>query len=164
MSDSTQLPAEFMNALPQIVAQNPVPTAPISGYRLAKGTVSSDVTTTGTTFAGGTDILATAFEFSATGNNDYIFRVSAAGWYLSTTAAALALHLNLDGADNKIFAQTTSTTANAVYPLSAAAYISKPSTGEHSVNARLTVGAGTGTIPASSAGGYLPIIITLEVA
>lgn len=164
LSDSTQLPAEFVSALPQIVAQNPVPKPLVSGARIAYGIKTANVTTTGTTFAAGTDILATALKFSASGSNTYILRVHAPGWSNSAAGNLNIIRMNLDGADNGVMAYGNAPAIDYNMDLSAAGAFT-PSVGEHSVNARFTVGAGTGTIQGGSGGAglSLAIIVTLEV-
>lgn len=160
LADPMNLPAEFLDYVGvQYPAQNGLPTAKTSGQRLAVSTRNANVTTTGTTFAAGTDLLSSAIEFTATGNNSYILRVHSPEWFISV-AGNIFLHLNLDGADQTSFAAATSPTG----PLNGVAYIATPAAGEHSVNARLVVSTGTGTVAGASASSLLPIVATLEVA
>lgn len=165
LSDPIQLPTEFVSALPQIVAQNPVAVAHTSGMRIAKGTKASSVATTGTTFAAGADLLASALQFTAVGGNSYIVRVSAPFWQNSAAANGCDLRLNLDGADAGFVARITSPAINAGVPCVGVGYFT-PSAGSHTVNIRLSVSAGTGTVQAGSggAGTNLPIVVTIEVA
>ena len=161
------LPAEFLDYQIQYQAQNTLPVAKTSGMRLASGTKAASVTATGTTFAAGTDVLASALEFTASGSNNYIVRIGAAEWFTNTAGAANFLHVNLDGADAGIICQTTFTATNQGTPCVAFAELGTiPAAGEHSVNVRLRVNSGTGTVlgGAGGAGVQLPIIVTLEVA
>ena len=165
LSDSTQLPSEFISSLPQIVAQNPVSTAKTSGMRIASATTTSTVTTTGTTFAGGTDILGSALKFTASGSNSYIVRVSALAWQNSVINENFA-KLNLDGADGGFMAAAHIEVAGHLECLAGVAYIT-PAAGEHSVNVRVhSNAAGTLTVlgGAGGAASNLPIIVTIEVA
>lgn len=162
LSDTLNLPADFLDYVGvQFPAQNILPVAKTSGERVAISTRNSNVTTTGTTFAAGTDLLASPIEFTATGSNSYILRVSAPEWFLSTSGN-IFLRLNLDGADGTVMA-SSSTGMNAT-SCNGAAYIATPSSGEHSVNVRLVVSTGTGTVAGAAASSVLPIIVTLEVA
>ena len=165
LSDTTQLPAEFISYLPQIVAQNPVTTAKTSGVRLAYGTNTSNVSTTGTTFGTGADLLSTALEFTATGSNSYIVRVSARTWNNSLAVGTNQLNINLDGADKGQFASWGGI-ANSGPQLDAAGLIITPSAGGHSVNVRLFVTSGTGIVAGGvgGAGADVPILVTIEVA
>ena len=165
LSDSTQLPAEFVSALPQIVAQNPVPVAKTSGMRLASGNRTADVSTTGTTFAAGADLLSSALRFTATGSNNYIVRAHAWGWTNDTNAAENILRLNYDGADGGFMAGAHLEVATHYAPVTGVALIS-PAAGSHSINVRLTVSAGTGTVKGGTggAGASLAIVVTVEVA
>ena len=141
----------------------------VPGGRIAYGTNTSAVSTAGTTFAGGADLLATPLKFTATGSNSYIVRVSAQQWGNSGAAGTGSqLRINLDGADAGLFANMQVQVAgDSAEILNATAYLATPSAGAHTVNVRLVVG-GTGTASVASgaggAGATLPILVTLEIA
>ena len=164
LSDTMNLPSEFLNFLPQFIAQNPVAAPRIAGQEVAFGSRNATVAATGTTFATGTDLLSAPLEFTATGQGSYILYVFAAGWSNTNIGTSNSLYLNLDGASGGVFCQSSSTTANAIMGCTSASYISAPSQGRHSVNARLVVGSGTGSVFGASASGYLPILLSLRVA
>lgn len=139
---------------------------PASGDRIAYGKNTGAVSTSGTTFATGADILASPLSFTADGVRDYILKVFGPRWYNASAAANSIVEANLDGADAGRIGLFTSATAGAATPLSAAALLVAPAAGAHTINARLLVGGGTATIQ-GGAGGLvteLPISVTLEVA
>ena len=167
LSDTMNLPADFLNYQLQYQIQNPVQVPKASGQRIATSTVTSAVTATGTTFATGTDVLSSAIEFTAQGNNDYIVRLLAPSWFNNTGADGCQINLNLDSADGGRMANMTSGAANELQNCSGVGYITKPSAGEHSVNVRLlAVTGGTAAINggAGGVGAQGPIVVTLEVA
>ena len=164
LSDTLNLPAGFLDYVGiQYPAQNVLPVAKTSGQRLAVDTSTvSNVTATGTTFGTGTDVLATAIEFTATGNNNYIVRLFGNAFSNGTSGDGAQLRVNLDGADGGGMGETISAANSQWVPCVGVGYISRPSPGEHSVNVRLlAVTGGTATMTASSTS---PIIVTLEVA
>lgn len=158
------LPPETLGFLQQFIASNPVSLAKSSGARLALVTRAAAVSTAGTTFATGADLLSSAITFTATGANTYILRV-AAPWWGNTAVAQNALRVNLDGADGGFISAGNIAAAGGVLPC-AGAFTLQPSVGSHSVNVRLTVGGGTGTVQGGAGGAGVagPIIVTLEVA
>lgn len=112
------------------------------------GTESSTVSTTGTTFAAGQDVLASALSFTAISGVKYRVRISAPSQFATTTSGG-DLHLNLDGADDGIIA---SYRISAQTPVVAETIIS-PSAGAHTVNIRLVAGSGTTFSVQASTGG-----------
>ena len=163
--DTLNLPAEFLDYVGiQYPSQNVLAVAKTTGERLATGTTDSNVSTTGTTFGTGADVLGTALEFTVTGNNNYIVRMFGPNWSNSTAGDGCQLRVNLDGADAGGMGQYTSATAGALAPCVGIGFITRPATGSHSVNVRLVaVTGGTATIQAG-AGSPLQAIVTLEVA
>ena len=145
----------------QSLAWNGAAWAP--GGRLGSGSFASSVSTAGTTFAAGADLLPTAITFTATKGNSYIVTVSAEGWQ-NSGANQNALKLNLDGADGGTIAVWNCTTAGFANTLLVRT-IFTPSPGSHTVNARLFCGAGTATVLAGpgGVGAGTPILVTLEV-
>ena len=140
---------------------------PMSGARIAYGKATANVTTTGTTFAGGADLLASALNFNADGSSDYILKVSAVDASHSVSTAYWYLHANLDGADAGFFSQVQSPAANSGMPVAARALIVAPSAAAHTLNVRVRGGtAGTTTIVGGAGGANtaMPIVVTLEVA
>ena len=165
LSDTLNLPEDFLDYVGiQYPAINPISTAKTSGMRIAYATRNANIATAGVTFGTGVDLLTTPIQFTAQGSQNYIFRVNATGWF-NTNVAQNQLRMNLDGADNGFLALCTIPAANETMPVIAAG-IFTPTVGEHSVNARLTVTAGTGTVQGAGggAGNALPIVVTLEVA
>lgn len=164
LADTQNLPADLLDFMLQHQAQNGLPVAKTSGQRIVSGTRGTNVSTAGLTFAAGADVLGTALEFSATGNNDYIVRMFAPNWSNSVAGDGCQLLVNLDGGSAGGMGLYASTTAGAQAPCVGVGYITKPTTGEHSVNVRLVaVTGGTATIQAG-AGSPLQAIVTLEVA
>lgn len=132
---------------------------------LASGTKTSNVTSTGTTFGTGADLLAAALSFTADGTSNYLLRVYARAWTNSLTTAASQLNLNLDGVDKGQFASMQPSVANVAIPLSVGGVILVPTAGAHTVNARLSVSvASTATVVggAGGAGVDLPIFVSVE--
>lgn len=167
LSDTMNLPDDFLSMIPQYVAQNPVPLARTSGTRIASGTNASTVATTGTTFGTGADLLASPLTFTADGKTDYLLRVSAVGWSINAGTNWLYMHANLDGADAGLIAQEWSDTATGFHRLFVGGVLLKPSSGSHTVNARVrTGGAYTLTVTggAGGVGASTPIFVSLEVA
>ena len=161
LSDSTQLPAEFVSSLPQVVAQNPVSVSPVGIIAYASKT--SSVSTTGITFGTGADILASPLSFSADGKSDYLVWVVGRDWFNSGTNRN-ELHFNLDGSDAGFIAQSIFAVATNGLPLTVAGVLPKPSSGSHTINVRLVVNAGTGTIDGGTggAGASPPILVFLQ--
>lgn len=162
LSDSTQLPAEFVSALPQLVAQNPVAEAP-TGI-IAYGIRTSAVSSAGTTFAGGADLLSSVLSFSSDGKSDYLVTVCSSGWSNSTASTTQWLRINLNGADAGSIVGVTGLAAGQQYSLNVAGQLTKPSAGSHTLNVRLMVSGGTGTVQGGSggAGANLPILVALQ--
>jgi hypothetical protein len=162
-SDPSQLPPEVINAIPQIVAQNPV--AEVATGIISYGTSNTSVSATGTTFATGTDVLSTPLSFTATGKDNYLLIVSAPVWNNGTASASSILSINLDGTDAGQIAQITeSTSLTSQFSLYACGVIPTPSVGSHAVNARLIASAGTATIAAGAggAGTRTPILVAVK--
>lgn len=131
----------------------------------ASGKKTSSVTSSGTTFAAGTDLLASALSFTADGTSDYLIRVRGVSWFNNSATGTNQLRINLDGADDGFICTWSVPAANAALPLVAEAVIPAPSAGAHTVNARLTVAAGTATINAGAggAGANAPILVAVAV-
>lgn len=164
LGDPLSWPLEMTSAIPQLVAQSPVAVPQIAGDVIASGTKTSTVTATGTTFATGTDVLATPLSFTAQGNNDYLLTVIGESWHNSAATNQQLFRINLDGADYGAFGLFNSPGAGYEAPLHASGVVVKPSTGGHTINARLITGAGTATILAAAGGavgGGTPILVTL---
>lgn len=139
---------------------------PSSGVRLAHGTNSSAISSAGTTFAAGTDLLGSALSFTASGTDSYIVRASATDWFNTVSGQNNVLRLNLDGADAGFMAIFTAPGNSFSAPMNGWAVFT-PSAGAHTVNVRLGVlAASTATVNAGAggAGVRFPILVTLEVA
>ena len=167
LSDPMNLPSEFLDYLVQHQAVNGIPT-PIQSRTttIASGTRTSNVSSSGTTFATGNDLLATSLAFTASGGNSYIVLVLSRGWNNSGTAGSASneLHFNLDGADAGRFAGSVFPAANQVTPLSVGGFLLTPAAGSHTLNVRLFVNSGTGTIVggAGGAGNDVPLFVSIS--
>lgn len=117
----------------------------LSGSYLASGSRAADVSTAGTTFAAGADVLAAALSFTADGTSTYIVEVFCAEWRSNSSGVNNIAKLNLDGADGGFMAVFTSPSANFGAPLRGEREIT-PSAGAHTVNVRIVVGGGTTTV------------------
>lgn len=135
----------------------------LPGTVLAYGTKASAVSTSGTTFAAGADLLAAALSFTADGTSDYLVRVGCDAW-TNTAIAACFLNLNLDGADAGFVQTWNCPTANFSAPVSGSTPILAPAAGSHTVNVRLRVSGGSGAVNggAGGAGSHRPILVTVE--
>lgn len=134
----------------------------VPGSVIAQGTKTANVATTGTTFATGADVLAAPLSFTADGSSNYVVSVFATDWFCNA-AGVLTLSLNLDGADAGQIAVASPGTGNAA-SLGATTMLISPSAGTHTVNARLIVSTGTGTIEGGSggAGAKRPILVAVQ--
>lgn len=163
LSDTMNLPPELLDYLIQYSAVNPVSSAARGGDLIASETHTPNVTSTGTTFATGTDILTSSLGFTAQGGNSYKLVVSGRDWSNSGTGNRNILRLNLDGADAGIFADATLDTASFPYPLMYQGVILTPAAGNHTINVRLCVTSGTATIDngGGGAGTSTPLLVEL---
>lgn len=123
----------------------------------------TNVSTSGTTFAAGADLLATPLSFTSDGSS-YLLRVMAVGWFNNTGGQTNVLRINLNGADAGSFASNYFATGTQSAPLTVAGVVVTPSAGSHTINARLTVGGGQGTVLAGAGGAGLntPLLVTIE--
>lgn len=128
---------------------------------LVNGTRAAVVSTAGTTFAAGADVLTSALSFTADGVSSYRIRAEGADWG-NTGVNANILRLNLDGADGGYLGIWNCPIANASTPLVCSITIT-PAAGNHTVNARLTTNAGTASINGGTAGAGNrgPILVTV---
>lgn len=130
---------------------------------LAYGTRTSNVSTSGITFATGADLLAADLSFTADGTSDYMVEVSAEQ-VAAGSSESPQIRLNLDTADaGYMWAQTLPSSAGAA--LSARTVILAPSAGTHTVNAKLVSGASAVTVTVSGGSGGAatarPILVTV---
>lgn len=130
---------------------------------LAHDTATANVTTSGTTFGTGADLLAAALSFTADGSSTYLLRCIAPQWYNSGTGASIQLDVNLDGADAGVFARYNPGTANLTVPLNESAALVGVAAGAHTINARLIASGGTAVVQANvgGAGQYMPIYVAI---
>lgn len=135
---------------------------------IAYGKNTNSVSTAGTTFGTGADLLAAALNFTADGVSDYIVRAFACDWRNDTLGDEARLHINLDGADAGLFANSRATVnTNDFKPLSSAGVILAPAAGAHTVNARLRANTGGTALVEAGAGGVgnvAPLLVTIERA
>jgi hypothetical protein len=136
---------------------------------IAHATKASDVGTTGTTFAGGADILAAALSFTADGSSDYIVEASSPGWVNGTAGNGMQARLNLDTADGGILSEVDIGTAlgGDILPFAIRSILVAPSAGAHTVNIRInSVAGGTTTVKAGAGGAGTngPALVTIRKA
>jgi hypothetical protein len=125
---------------------------------------TASVSTAGTTFAAGADVLAAALTFTADGVSTYRVRIEADAWGTNTASDGVQARLNLDGADGGFMAIGSLLGANQQLPLNGSLIIA-PAAGAHTVNVRLTaLVGGTATISggAGGAGAHAPIVVSIE--
>jgi hypothetical protein len=125
---------------------------------VATGVITGNVTTTGTTFGTGTDVLASALTFVADGASNYLVTLYAIAWSEDSSNSVL-LHLNLDAVDAGLCTGASLPGAGFDMVGFASAYLPAPSAGTHTVNLRMLVSAGTGTLQANTS---RPGLVTIE--
>jgi hypothetical protein len=130
------------------------------GRAIASGTRTSSVTTSGTTFATGADLLASTLSFTADGVSNYLILVNAPTWN-NSVAGTMFLELNLDGVETGVIASSSSGAASTA--LTAKGVLITPAAGSHTVNIRLHTTAGTASVQGGSGGGgnYFPILVAI---
>ena len=136
----------------------------VPGGRLASGTRAATVSTAGTTFAAGADLLSTALSFTADGTSSYLVRVAAPAISNNTATDGFHLRINLDGADAGVICSGVSATASQSEALLAEGVFT-PAAGAHTLNVRLNaVTGGTAAVNAGTggAGGLTPIFVSIE--
>lgn len=133
----------------------------------ASGTKTANVTTTGTTYGTGADLLASTISFTADGVSNYLIRAKAYYWSHTVAGTQMIAALNLDAAQSISIGTATCSTASGFVPFNFEGVLVTPSSGSHTVNIRVwgaaagtvTVGAGTGT----GLGGQTPILVAVAV-
>jgi hypothetical protein len=116
---------------------------------VARGNFTSIITTTGTTFATGTDLLASALTFISDGASDYLVEMFTLD-YIQSAAGSVLVHLNLDGVDGGNTTAVSMSAAGFAQAGWASSFIPSLAAGAHTVNLRIVVGGGTGTVNAST--------------
>lgn len=165
--DSTHVAAITVDAKGRITSVSAVAISTVgAGSQVGKGTKTSNVSTSGTSFAAGADLLASAISFTADGSSDYIVKVYARQTQNSTAIAHNRLELNLDGSAAGVMYDAGFNSTNENFGVAAAIIISAPSAGSHTVNVRLWVSTGTGTVVGGAGGSNVssPILVTVEQA
>lgn len=128
--------------------------------------VTTTVTTTGTTYATGADVLSSALSFTADGASSYVVTVRASSWATDTAGHSARVSLNLDSAQGELMGEFYPGGMNYYVPLNASAVVVAPSAGTHTVNVKLWCGgSGTSKIVAGASGGTGggPIWVSVEV-
>ena len=152
LSDTGNLPSDFLNFIVQWNVSNPVQGQPGTPFTLIGfKTNTSSVTTSGTTFGTGADLAATAISFTDAGSGTYMLSVRAPFWS-SGVGSGVVLRLNLDGADKGQFASSVPTQVTGGTESFSADGVFQVAPGNHTINARLvslsgataTIGAGGG--------------------
>lgn len=140
---------------------------PGPGMVIAYGKKTSSVTTTGTTFAAGADVLASALNFTADGSSDYIVEGRGPAWNISA-GNSLRCELNLDGsADGFAQSQDPNTGGSgADMPFCPFAIVA-PAAGAHTANLRVYASGAATCIVRGGVGGsatYLPASVVVRRA
>ncbi len=132
----------------------PVPQPPpdvISGV-VAYGTQSSTVSTAGTSYAAGADVLSSAISFTADGVSSYGVFINGPG-QSNTTAGTNSndLAVTLDGAQSVFMGLCTVVhgTGAPTMPVSGVGVLAAPSAGSHTVNVRLWTDGSTAKLYAT---------------
>lgn len=126
---------------------------------VAHGSRTSSVTTTGTSYGTGADLLASAVTFTADGSSDYAVRFSCAAFSNPSNPPSAAL--TLDGSQSSTMIDQLGSTQMAG---DVSCLISAPSAGTHSVNIRVWAGGATTLTVKGGAGGSstdMPILVTV---
>jgi len=125
-----------------------------SGFTLvARTTFTSSVSTSGTTFATGANLLPSSLAFTGDGTTDYFVQLFARQW--SNTGASGThnrMSVNYDSADAGIVADYAFAGSGFSGSLVASAVLAAPTAAAHTVNFRLFVSAGTGTVSVGAGG------------
>ena len=117
----------------------------IAYHTLLTGTVTSS----GTSFSGGADLLASAMNFTADGTSDYGVYCVATAMGDATSGDGCQLRLNLDGADQGVMAQSLSAITSSLNTLTAVGIIpaAVATVGVHTINVRLNaITGGTASV------------------
>ena len=130
-------------------------------------TRTTNVTTTGTSWAAGADLLASALTITADGASRYLVRVRAPSWSNSVSGVSNNLSLNIDSADQGIMAYWVSPAAGGNgSALCVEGVTAVLSSGSHTINVRFWVGgASTGTVFAGAGGAATntPLLVAVAV-
>lgn len=134
------------------------------GVPVAYGKRTSNVSSSGTSFGTGADILAAALPFNANGTSDYMVRLSCEYVTQNTNNDGAFFHINLDGSDAGLMRIVTVAAAAAAYSGDVTGVLVAPSAGAHTLNVRLRVDAGSATIQggAGGSGAVVPILVSLQ--
>src|SRR5690242_6406084 len=167
LSDPMNLPPEFLDYMVQHQAVNGLSVSPQDRSTTIAHSppVTTGLTTTGTTFGTGVDLLSTPLSFTASGGNSYLIHVVGPGIIQSTATQATLLNANLDGADAGRIGGFQPLVAGGVIPLTVVGVIT-PASGNHTINVRMFVsGASTGTVQAGAGGvgNLAPLLVSLSV-
>ena len=138
----------------------------VPGGNVGFATRTANVATAGTTFGTGADLLASDISFTANGSLSYIVRVSAASWQNTLSGGANFLYLKYDGAQAGEMAVINCPGVSFNVPFAVAPlYLITPAAGTHTVNLRLVVNSGTGTVVggAGGAANAVPITVTIDI-
>lgn len=130
--------------------------SPAAGNIVAYGTHTANVSASGTTFAGGTDLLAAALSFTADGSSDYLALVSGSLWGPGGSSTSfMRCSLNFDGAEaGYMTEQSVANQIGFAFPFNGAAFIAAPSAASHTVNARIYAGfSGVAPVTVQAASG-----------
>lgn len=164
--DATHVAQVTLDAKGRATAASSVAITASGGGVIAHGTETSNVTTTGDTYATGAKIFASDISFTADGTSTYMFELSALGW---ATAAAVFIFcwMKLDGSQAGLMTQVFSNTSAFSTPLVGRAILSGLSSGAHTVNAVVANQSGSTTLTVyGGAGGstnVVPILGTIAV-
>lgn len=136
------------------------------GGSVAHATRAADISTTGTSFGTGADLLASALSFTADGTSDYLYMCSIGKVYDTANSTVVHLSLNQDSTDvGEIGYVDCAGTVQVLVPATVSTVIAAPSAGAHTVNTRMWVDGGTGHAVGGTAGvagdNLRPIAVTV---
>jgi hypothetical protein len=130
---------------------------------LAFGTNPNTVSTAGTTFGTGANLLPANITFTADGVSSYVVQALAGAWYSTTGTASVNLSLVLDGAQS-VFMGSAYVPANQAPVPFAYQGVVTPAQGSHTVNVRLYCSAGTAKVLAlTDFSAATPILVTVAL-
>lgn len=125
---------------------------------IGHATRTTSVSTSGTTYGTGADLLASAISFTADGTSDYAVTMSCPSFHVT---GAVAFALTIDGSQSSSIASPSSANTGGY---TVRGIISAPSAGTHTVNIRMWTSANTATATAGVGGSGTdgPILVTVD--
>lgn len=123
------------------------------------GKRTTSVSTVGTTYAAGADVLASPLSFTADGSSDYLVTLATPQL---TNPGIITFAFNLDSAEAGVF----TIVGNSEQIPTTRGILLAPSAAAHTLNVRFFVSTGTGTLAAGVGGttNNVPIVLSIEKA